>query len=485
MADASPKPAAAPEPKGHLLVGLLPELQRDPIDMLVRLRRETGDVVHIPVPGDHLYFIAHPDGVHQVLATKAHNYPPEYQPVAEIIGHGLITGDGPEWEHERARVAPWLRADKLAPQAPMIVATAHAMLDRWQSRVVAGTIFDVVPEMAGLTVEVVARALFSSDLGDDAEPVGLALIEALEHLSQRNRHPFRAPDVVPTAENRRFHAALATLNGAAQHLIDRRRRGETSGNDLLGDLLAAEQAPEDQRLTEEEVRHSVLTLLLAGHGTTGLVLSWALYELSQHPLVEEKLVGEIESVLAGRVPTAEDLHKLPYTRQVVLESLRKWPPAWLLTRRAKAADTIGGYAIPAHALVIVSPFVTHRHPQFWDEPEAFDPTRFQGHPSPAFFPFGEGAHVCVGNNLTLLEAPLVLACLLQRYKVEVVPGYPVEAVPAGFLRPRNGLMVTLKPRHPAQLAADAPKAAPSAPPPATPPAPAAAPPASSPAPPSA
>jgi cytochrome P450 len=231
------------------------------------------------------------------------------------------------------------------------------------------------------------------------------------------------------------------LGKVAERTID-------SGNDLVGMLLAAQDAGTGERMTDRQVRDEVMTIFLAGHETTSVALTWTFYLLSQHPAVAAKLRSELDAVLGGRAPTVDDLANLPYNRMVIDEALRLYPPAWVLSRTPLADDVIGGYRIPKGSNVFLSPYVTHRHPAFWDDPERFDPERFTperaaGRPRFAYFPFGGGPRQCIGNNFALLEAQLLLATIFQRYRLELWPEHQVGLLPLITLRPKGGLPIGL------------------------------------------
>jgi cytochrome P450 len=244
---------------------------------------------------------------------------------------------------------------------------------------------------------------------------------------------------------------VKTLDEAVYAIVEQRRRDGTGHHDLLSMLLAARDEETGEGMSDAQLRDEMVTLIVAGHETVASALTWAWYLLAQHPDAERRLHDELAAVLGVRPPAVQDLPTLPYTRMVVEETLRLYPPAWLITRRALKTDEIGGYGIPAGALVVVSPYLTHRHPSFWENPERFEPERFaperSERPRFAYFPFGGGPRLCIGNNFALMEAQLVLAAVAQRYRLELARNTPVEVVPGVTLRPRGGLPVRLHKRH--------------------------------------
>jgi cytochrome P450 len=314
-------------------------------------------------------------------------------------------------------------------------------------------------EMARLTSRIVTQALFSTSVTFEANTVGRAITELLEYVSYRFQMPFYPPPSIPTPRNRRYQAALHTLDRAIYDIIDARKKQRnvslaqearersdgSEGGDLLSLLM---QVRDDERagegMSDKQLRDEVITLFVAGHETTAIALAWTWYLLSQHPSVEQRLYAELAEVLDGRPPATADLPNLPYTLMVIEEAMRLYPPAWVTNREAVADDEICGYHIPAKALVVISPYVMHHHPAYWEDPERFDPERFspersKDRPHYAYFPFGGGPRQCIGKFFALMEAQLILATIAQRYQLRLLPGHHVEAQAVTTLRPRNGL----------------------------------------------
>jgi cytochrome P450 len=309
--------------------------------------------------------------------------------------------------------------------------------------------------MMRLTLRIIGQALFTVDLDDESDTVGQAFTTVLTLLGSYLYLPF-PPLSVPTPRNQRMKASIRTLNAVVHRMITQRRQRQVEREDLLSMLLAAQDQETGEGMSDQQVRDEVLTLLFAGHETTANAFTWAWYLLSQHPAVERRLHAELDEVLGNQVPSIEHLSRLPYTRMVIEETLRLYPPGAMLMRHAIAADVIGGYTIPAGSLVFLSPYVTHRHSDYWDEPEVFNPERFTpervaAHHRYAYFPFGGGPHLCIGNHFAMMEAQLVLATIAQRYRLHLVPGQRVEPQVVTTIRPRDGLQMTLQRR--AQTAA--------------------------------
>jgi cytochrome P450 len=294
--------------------------------------------------------------------------------------------------------------------------------------------------MLRLTLRIAGQTLFNIDLSDETHTVGQAVATVNKLLSEYLYAPF-PPFTIPTPRSR-------SLDQVVHDIITQRRQQNTDAGDLLSMLLLARDERTDQGMNDQQVRDEVMTLLIAGHETVATALTWTWYLLSQHPEVERRLHSELDEVLGGHLPTVEHLARLSYTRMVIEEVLRLYPPAWVFGRKAIDADEIAGYVIPANSMIVLSPYMTHRHPAFWEDAEAFDPERFApereaSRPHYAYFPFGGGPRVCIGNNFALMETQLVLATIAQHYRLRLLSGHPVEPEALFSLRPRFGLLVTL------------------------------------------
>jgi cytochrome P450 len=450
-AAAGVKRAGPPGPRGHLLLGSLREVQRAPLELLCDGFRRYGDVVRFRFGATRALFLAHPDDIRHVLHDNHRNYDKhniDYAMLRRLLGNGLLTSDGEFWHRQRRLMAPMFHRQRVAGFCNLMVASTLEMLERWEAAGQSGAPFDVAAEMARLTLVIVAKALFSADVSDDAEAIGAALTEVNRQLGE-----FSLLDMlwmIPTPRKRRFSAAVRTLDQVVGKIIEQRRRTAYRNQDLLSMLLEAVDEETSEGMTPRQVRDEVLTLLLAGHETTANALAWTWHLLSQNPEAENRLHHEIAGVLGERAPNALDLPQLPYTRMAIEESMRLYPPAWAISRNAIGDDEIGGYRVPRKTNILISSFVTHRHPAFWEAPERFDPERFspersEGRPNFAYLPFGGGPRICIGNGFAMTEAQLVVATVAQRYWLRLAPGHPVELHPLITLRPRHGMWMTLHP----------------------------------------
>ena len=449
-AEILPRHKAAPGPRGHLLLGSARDFQRDPLRFGLAMTQQYGDIVRIRLLLWPAYLVNHPDGVKHVLQEKQQNYNKDlypYQIFKPLLGRGLVTSDGISWLHQRRLMQPAFHRKRLASFCSLMTDATVTMLDQWQDFAERAQQLDITAEMLRLTLRIVGQALFNIDLSDETHIVSQALITVNKLLSDYIYAPL-PPLNVPTSRNRLIQTAFRTLDQVVQGIINQRRQQNMDTDDLLSMLLSVRDGETGQGMNDQQVRDEVITLLIAGYETVSTALVWTWYLLSQYPEVEHRLHNELDIVLGGDQPTVEHLADLPYTRRVIEEALRLYPPAWIFGRKAIAADEIGGYSIPANSIIVLSPYITHRHPAFWEHPEVFDPERFTpersaGRPHFAYFPFGGGPRICIGNNFALMEMQLILATIAQRYKLRLVPGHPVEPEAFLSLRPRYGLPMTL------------------------------------------
>jgi cytochrome P450 len=408
-----------------------------------------GNVVAIRFLIWPTYMIFHPRDVKHVLQENHRNYSKDTYLIRflrPLLGRGLFSNDGQSWLHQRRLMQPAFHRKQLATFGRLMTGATGSMLERWQHTAGNQTL-DVAEEMVRLTLQIVSQALFSIDLSDETDTVGQAFTALMVPFMDYIYHPV-PPLGFPTKRNRRIQHFIRTLDRVVQEIITEHRRLGAGKDDLLSTLLEARDEETGEQMNDRQVRDEVMTLLLAGHETTSNALSWTWYLLSQHPDAERCLHAELEQVLGGRTPTVEDLPRLTYTRMVLDETLRLYPPAVGFNRKALADDEVGGYVVPANTLIWLSPYITHRHPDFWENPDVFDPERFSpersaGRPHFAHYPFGGGPRLCIGNHFAMMEAQLVLATIAQRYRLRLVPNHQVEPQALLTLRPRNGLPMTI------------------------------------------
>ena len=444
----------APGPPGHPLLGHVPAFRRDPLGFLLRAVQEWGDVVALRIARRPAYLVWRPEHVQQVLQTKQGTYAKPaalLKRLTPVLGRGLVTSTGDLWRRQRRLVQPAFRPEALAAVGPAMARAIGELVDRWRPHAQRGAVVDVHREMMRLTLCVVGEALFGADLRGAADGVREALGEIQRQTNERLDTLVPLPLWIPTARNRAFQAALATLDRVVGEVIAARRTAGsgTGRSDLLATLMTARDERTGRPMDQRQLRDEIVTLLVAGHENTGNALTWIWYLIARHPHVACRVGEELDRVLGSRPPEWPDLPALPYTRMVTEEALRLYPTSWLMLQRAGEHDEIGGFAIPRGAIVLISPYLTHRHPEHWPDPEVFDPERFEEEQSAArhrfaYFPFGGGPRNCVGRGFAAGELQLVLAGVAQRYRLEIEPGQVVEPLPVVSLPPRGGLSLRVR-----------------------------------------
>ena len=434
-----------PGPKGQFLAGNLTDFRRERLGLFLRCARDYGDVVPLRLGLIRGVVLSHPDAIETVLVTHSRNFTKHFALRRNrlVLGNGLLTSEGDFWLRQRRLAQPAFARSCLARYALDMTAAAQRLLTGWRD----GDTRELHAEMARLTLTIAAKTLFGAEVGDEVADVRQAMEAALAAFDARLGTGYLVPHWVPTAANRRLHRAVRRLDEIIYGFIERRRRSGDEGGDLLSILLDARDG-DGSRMTDRQLRDEAMTLFLAGHETTALVLAWASYLLAQHPEAAERLHAELRSILGDRPPGAADLPRLPYTEQVVLESMRLYPPAYVIGREAVADCEVHGYRIPAGTTLFMSQWVVHRDPRWFDEPEKFLPERWAGGlaqrlPKFAYFPFGGGPRLCIGNTFAMTEAVLVLATLARRFRFTLVPDHPVVPWPSMTLRPKHGIRVVL------------------------------------------
>jgi cytochrome P450 len=433
-------------PGGWPVVGHIPEIRRAPLEFLARAARQ-GDVVRLRL-GRDVFLLNHPEHVQRVLHDNHANYRKSYfyQRLKPLVGDGLLTSEGAAWKRQRRLAQPAFHRERLASFAGVMAHHTRALLDRWERDAASGVPVNVAADMTRLALTVVGHALFGFDLLGRADEAGRALTTALRITNDRFYALLYLPSA-PTPANLRFSRAMRVLGGVVRQLIAARRAGAPR-EDLLGMLMDARDAEDGAGLTDEELRDEVMTMLLAGHETTANALTWALALLSGAPDVDRALHREASAVLGDRDATVADVPRLDLAARVAQEAMRLHPPVWAFGREAVAADAFGPFRVPAGAAVTICPWLLHRDPRFWDDPERFDPDRFlpapaAARPKYAYVPFAAGPRMCIGNGFAAMEMQIVLGMIASRYRLELAPGRPVEIDASVTLRPRRGVWVNV------------------------------------------
>ncbi|HEY1014008.1 MAG TPA: cytochrome P450 [Herpetosiphonaceae bacterium] len=433
--------------------------RRDPIGFLQGLAREYGDLVFYRTGPRHVLLVNEPELIKEVLVTQHRNFIKSMvlQRTRAILGEGLLTSEGEHHLRQRRLVQPAFHRQRIAAYGAAMVELADRARQRWRD----GAAVDMHQEMMRLTLAVVGRTLFDTDVEGEADELGQALNDLMQ-LFDLLFVPFSALlERLPIPSTRRRQRAAARIDATIYRMIDERRKDGRDHGDLLSMLVMAQDEEGDGRgMTDRQVRDEAITIFLAGHETTANALTWTWYLLAQNPAAEAELHAELDRVLAGRPPAFEDLPTLRYTEMVLRESMRLLPPAWAVGREALAPFELGGYALPARTVVVTSQFITHRDPRWYPEPERFDPGRWTpeaqaGRPKFAYFPFGGGPRICVGESFAWMEGVLLLATLAQQWRCRLAPGASVELLPLITLRPKHGMPMIVERRQPAEAPAAA------------------------------
>ena len=394
--------------------------------------------------------LSHPDDVECVLVGAHEDFVKNrffWRQVTAIFGKGLLTNEGEDWLRHRRIAAPTFATRRVNDFADTMVRLTSEMLDTWTP----GEVRNAHADMMSLTLRIAAKTLFDASVEEDVAAMDDALNDIAGEITARFSRPFVIPDAVPLPGHIRYNRALRRIETIVMRIIAERRRRPGDRGDLLSALMRA-RYDDGQLLPDKQLRDEAVTMLLAGHETTALALSWTIHLLSQHPAVDERLSAEVHTVLGSRLPNAEDLARLTYTGQVVIEAMRLYPPAWLIGRETVKDCEIGGYHVPSGTTVFVSPWITHRDPRFFDDPVSFRPGRWTPEfirqlPRFAYMPFGGGPRICIGKSFALMEANLILAAMVQRFRFQWSGDRPITPSPSITLRPKGGVPVRLQERE--------------------------------------
>jgi cytochrome P450 len=428
-----------------------PEFRKDPLAGFLKHALKFGDIVRYRGLWT-THQLSHPDHIQQVLQTNVANYRKgrDYRILKLSLGEGLLTSDGALWQRQRKMTQPAFHSAQIAGFVRVMENHALAMMERWETLAASGQSFDVLPDLMRLTLNIVSEALFSTNLESDIAVIKETLDVGREYTVDRAWSVVRVPQQLPTRRNLHHRRSLANFHAILDRMVEERRKSSAQVNDLLSMLMDARDE-DGAPMSAKQLRDEMATLLTAGHETTTLVLAWALFLIGSNPEVAERMSGEV-GFLNGRAPGYEDLSRLRYTRNVAEETMRLYPPVWVLSRTAIGDDEMGGFKIPAGSEILIFPYVTHRHPKWWTEPDKFDPDRFLpertvGRLRGAYLPFGLGPRTCIGLNFAMTEILVVLALIMQRFRLELAMDPEKMKLDASVtLRPKAGVPIRITKR---------------------------------------
>jgi cytochrome P450 len=433
-----------------LVLGVMPEFDRDSLGFIKRCRDTYGDTVRMRFLYLTVFFLYHPEDIEHVLSTNAKNFiksrslrSPFFQ---RLVGNGLLTSEGDFWLRQRRLAQPAFHRQRIGTYGEVMVQFTDRMLSSWRP----GEIRDIHSDMMRLTLEIVVKTLFNADVSNDADRVRTTLSEIVKPFASQATLKWIMDNRLPTAGHRRFFRAAHDIDSIVYRIISERRRSKRDEGDLLSMLLQAHDEDDGGAMTDRQLRDEVMTIFLAGHETSALTLSWAWWLLALSPGAEKRFHEELDQVLSGRLPTLDDFPRLKFTEMIAKESMRLYPPAFGLGREAVADCEIGGYHVPAKSQVFMFQWATQRDPRFFYEPDEFRPERWSEEdktlPKYAYFPFGGGPRACIGNYFAMIEIVLLLATIGQKFRLKPADEKPVELYPAMSLRPRGPINLRLEQR---------------------------------------
>ena len=438
-----------PGPKGLPFLGMALQVRSRPLETMTEIVRQYGGIARFLVAGQERILLNHPDLIEQVLViqqAKFHKSDLTRRVTGRLLGQGLLISEGDFWRRQRRLAQPAFHRSRVNEYAAPMAELAAAQIRGWRD----GDTRDMAREMMALTLAIAARTLFGATIPGEAQRVGDALAFLMRYQLGRLRAPIRIPESWPTRKNRRARREVEFLDSMVYRIIREKERQGAQGVDLLS-LLMSSLDEDGSQMNPQQLRDETMTLFLAGHETTAIMLAWTWYLLGENPAAEATLHRELENVLGGRPPQVSDLQKLPFLQAVISEVLRLYPPAYITARTSIEPFSLAGYDFGKGVTVLFSQWVTHRDARYFASPEAFRPERWLNGaaakiPSGAYFPFGDGPRRCIGQGFALLEAALVIGTLAQRFEFRLVPGHPVEPEPLVTLRFKHGLQMKLRAR---------------------------------------
>jgi cytochrome P450 len=445
------KQQMVPGPKGHWLQGNLPEFKDDPLQFLINQSNQYGEISRFRFgPFQQVYFVNDPVLIKEVLVTKQKSFikSRDIQMLKTVVGEGLLTSEKEVHMKQRRLIQPAFKKTHIAQYAQDMINTTSSYIEDWNN----GEKRSITNEMMNIALGIITKTMFSMDVGEEAKRIEAPMEAVMKLGVKRMRSLITIPLWIPTTNNRKLKRAVKELDDVLFSIIKERRMEPSEHTDLLGILMQAKDEENGLGMTDKQLRDELMTIFLAGHETTANLLSWTFYLLSQHPEVDEKLYTIIEELTQGKPITPELYPQLTYAQHIISESMRLYPPAYVIGRQVEEDIEIGPYQMRKGDMVLISQYVMHRNPTYYDNAEVFIPERFEDNfiktlPSYAYFPFGGGPRVCIGNHFAMMEATLALATIVQKYRLTIsADHHTVKPQPLVTLRPKRGLYMTLNNR---------------------------------------
>ncbi len=444
----------APGPKGHFLLGSLSEIRSDRIRFINRLVKTYGNVVRFRMGPKVLHLISHPDDIKHVLLTNHQNYVKGLglTHAKPLLGNGLLTSEGMDWSHQRKLIVPAFHKEKMNSFFETMKLELSLMMERWRKKAILRERIDVENEMKNLTLSILGRTLFNIDLTDNRNKLHSAFTLAIADALKRMTALLEVGSYLPSPASFRFRKSLRVLDDFIYKLI--REKEEAKGkndkdeNDLVSILLSAINEDTGRKIDHKQLRDEIITLLLAGHETTSIVLTWSIYLLAIYKNIQSKVRSEANSIFDKSSITVSELNNFRLGKMVINEVMRLYPPVWIIPRKSIKADKIGNFQIPAGTNVLISVYTLHRHPEYWTDPDLFNPERFEGDAkkgvSEAFIPFGYGPRTCIGNHFALMEIQLALCMIIKEFSFTLSDGHEeVNPHPLLTLRPESRIFINV------------------------------------------
>jgi cytochrome P450 len=453
MVDVTKSKRSPPGPAGLPLLGIAAEARKDTLGFFSRIAAEYDGVSILPIGMEKVFLLNDPDALEHVFVTNWRGYRKSdfYNKVRPLFGNGIATSEGEFWRRQRQLMNPAFRRESLQRIGAIMRASTAAKVAEWRTHP-GDHITNVSVEMTNLSLTIVMESLFGADAAEHTDAIAEAVDTMLEICERR---VWALPDIhgLPISPLYwRHRRARATLDRIMYDIIERRCQTGEAGQDLLGMLLSARDPETGEGMTNEQLRDETTTLLVTGHESTANAIVWVFYTLAQHPEIEANVRAEIEQVCGSETPIDDDLRHLTYQRMVINEVMRLYPPAWTVSRTALEDDVINGYSVPAGSSVMISPYVIHRNPRYWPDPDKFDPSRFlpeeqAKRPKFSYIAFGGGPRSCIGGNFAMMEMQIIITMLLQAFRMDLAPQPPIEREAVISIRPKQGIRFTTAPRQ--------------------------------------